>query len=113
MEKGEISQLKVYESAIKHCSDQGNRRGVEMFGRLICNIAGTKLDDEFSKLDEIMFKDVRTEMDLKNARTHKNNVEIYQGWLDYYSPEAPRYIEHLSQAEVNSWKQGDGETSCP
>lgn len=113
MEKGEISQLKVYESAIKRCSDEGNMGGVKMFGGLICDIAGKRLDDEFSKLDEIIFKDVRTDSDLKNARTHKNNVEIYQGWLNHYSPEAPRYIEHLSQAEVNSWKQGGGETNCP
>lgn len=112
MELGDTSQLKAYERAMEHCSDEGNRLGVEMFGRLIIELAKTKREEAFKNLDGIMAMDVPKKIDKTNARTYKNNIIICDDWIEKYSPDAPRYKEKLSQADVNSWKRGGGGTSC-
>ena len=113
MELGDVSQLKTYARAMRNCSDDGNHRGVEMFGKLICNIAAEKKELAFSRLDIIMARETHLERDKRNARTFKDNIEEYNGWIEDYSPDSPKYAEMMSQAEVNSWKQGDDGTSFP
>jgi hypothetical protein len=113
MKLGETTQLQVYANAMKNCSDAGNREAVEMFGKMIREIASKRKERAFLGLEAIMFKDNPSNRDRSNALTFKNNVEIYDEWLKNYSLDSVKYKERLSQAEVNSWKQGGDGASCP
>lgn len=61
---GKISQLIVYERALKNHSDKGNRKSVEFFARLICEIAGARVEEKLNSLDEIFLKKIYEREDI-------------------------------------------------
>lgn len=105
MKLGQHSQLRVYEESLKSQAEQGRRSGVELFGRLICELAGSEMDGALTKLDHIQCGDNVTIYDLARGPVVRQRIVECNGFLNDYGPQSPAYQKSLELADANSWKQ--------